>query len=225
MQRTVLKQIGVILLLLITATACIAALDWDLQLARRFYRPGEGFYLGGRQPWRLLYRYGEWPAFLTGAGALLVFLAGFAIPRLMKLRLAALFLALTLVIGPGLVVNVLLKGEWGRPRPRHLAELGGTMAFHQPWQPGPVLRNASFPAGHPAAAFYLSAPYFLLRRNRPRQARIWLYGGALFGILMGAARIVQGGHFLSDVLWSAGLVYLTMLLLAALLRLDDRPSC
>lgn len=222
MTTTWVRQSALILVLLVAATVSIAAFGWDLTLARHFYRPDEGFYLGGEQPWSLLYRYGERPAYIVGGAALLVYLGSLVTARMLKYRLAALFLALSLVIGPGLVVNSLLKGEWGRPRPRHLVELGGTMQFHQPWQPGPVPRNASFPAGHPAAAFYFSAPYFLLRKSRPRQARWWLYGGALFGILMGAARIVQGGHFLSDVIWSAGLVYLTMLILAALLKLDER---
>lgn len=224
MSTTLVRQLALILFVLVAATAGIAAMDWDLALARRFYRAGDGFYLGGEQPWSLLYRYGERPAYLVGIAALLVYLGSFVTTRMLRYRLAALFLALSLVIGPGLVVNSLLKGQWGRPRPRHLVELGGTMQFHQPWQPGPVPRNASFPAGHPAAAFYFSAPYFLLRTTRPRQARYWLYGGALFGILMGAARIVQGGHFLSDVLWSAGLVYMTMMLLAALLKLDERMA-
>lgn len=222
MTVTWVRQSVLILVLLMAATACIAAFDWDMTLARYFYRPDQGFYLADRQPWQLLYRYGEKPAFMLGSAALLTYLAGFVTTRMVRYRLAALFLALVLVIGPGLVVNSLLKGQWGRPRPRHLVELGGTMQFHQPWQPGPVPRNASFPAGHPAAAFYFSAPYFLLRKSRPRQARWWLYGGALFGIMMGIARIVQGGHFLSDVIWSAGLVYLTMLILAALLKLDER---
>ncbi len=222
MTTTWVRQSVLILVLLVAATVCIAAFGLDLTLARYFYRPGEGFYLGNEQPWQFLYRHGERPAYLIGITALLVYLASFVTTRMVRYRLAALFLALSLVIGPGLVVNSLLKGEWGRPRPRHLVELGGTMQFHQPWQPGPVPRNASFPAGHPAAAFYFSAPYFLLRKSRPIQARWWLYSGALFGIMMGIARIVQGGHFLSDVVWSAGLVYLTMLILAALLRLDER---
>jgi membrane-associated PAP2 superfamily phosphatase len=50
-----------------------------------------------------------------------------------------------------------------------------------------------------------------------------LWGGLVYGCIMGMARIIQGGHFLSDVLWSAGFVYLTALVLAAWL-LPDEPS-
>jgi len=95
------------------------------------------------------------------------------------------------------------------------------MAFHQPWQPGPAPKNASFPAGHPTVAFYMSAPYFILRKKRERrQALLWLWGGILYGVVMGVARIIQGGHFVTDVIWSAGFVYLTAMALASLLRLD-----
>jgi membrane-associated PAP2 superfamily phosphatase len=38
---------------------------------------------------------------------------------------------------------------------------------------------------------------------------------------VGAARVLQGAHFVSDVVWSAGVVYITALVLSRLLRLDD----
>jgi len=41
---------------------------------------------------------------------------------------------------------------------------------------------------------------------------------------MGVARMVQGGHFPSDVLWAGGMVYLVGLSLYYLLRLDQEAS-
>jgi membrane-associated PAP2 superfamily phosphatase len=99
------------------------------------------------------------------------------------------------------------------------------MAFHQPWAPGPAPNNASFPAGHPSVAFYLSAPYFVLRERRQRrQALLWLWGGILFGVVMGMARIIQGGHFVTDVIWCSGFVYLTALVLVSVMRLEIKPG-
>ena len=51
-------------------------------------------------------------------------------------------------------------------------------------------------------------------------------GGLLFGVLMSVARITQGAHFLSDTLWSWGMVQLTAVALYYLLRLDrdETPS-
>ena len=41
-----------------------------------------------------------------------------------------------------------------------------------------------------------------------------------YGILMGVARMAQGGHFPSDVLWAWGMVYLVGVALYYLLRMD-----
>ncbi|WP_321495089.1 hypothetical protein [uncultured Desulfobacter sp.] len=41
---------------------------------------------------------------------------------------------------------------------------------------------------------------------------------------MGLGRIVQGAHFASDVLWSAGFVYYTGLSLAKALRLTQNAG-
>jgi membrane-associated PAP2 superfamily phosphatase len=38
---------------------------------------------------------------------------------------------------------------------------------------------------------------------------------------MGYARLAQGGHFLSDILWSWGIVWLTGLILAAFILPDQ----
>lgn len=213
-------QLVLILAVLVISTTLIVFNGWDMQLASRFYVPGSGFPFGNLQPWKTLYLYGEWPAYVIGGAALLVYLTGFFKQDLLRFRAAALFISLLLVIGPGLLANWGFKDHWGRPRPRQVIQFGGTMTFHQPWQPGPAPKNASFPAGHPTAAFYMSAPYFVLRRTKSRQALLWLWGGFAFGIIMGAARIIQGGHFLSDVVWSAGFVYIPAIVLVYVLRLD-----
>ena len=61
--------------------------------------------------------------------------------------------------------------------------------------------------------FYLSTFYFLWRRRRPRRAGLALAGAVALGSATGMARMVAGGHFLSDVLWSAYLVGMVNLLL------------
>lgn len=220
MKKTTIWSIVIILASLITATAFIAALGWDMRLARQYYVPASGFPIGDLQPWSFLYHFGEWPAFLMGGAGLLVWLGGFGWRRLQRFRRVGLFLALLLIIGPGILANTIFKDNWGRPRPRQLLEMGGTFSFYQPWQPGPAPKNASFPAGHPTVAFYMSAPYFFLREKERCKALFWLWGGLLYGMFMGLARIIQGGHFLSDVVWSAGFVYISAIILADLLKLE-----
>jgi membrane-associated phospholipid phosphatase len=57
--------------------------------------------------------------------------------------------------------------------------------------------------------FFLMMPYFICRRHRLTRSRawIWLVVGIVAGSVMGWARMVQGGHFLTDVMWSGGMTY------------------
>lgn len=219
------RSFFILLFTLIAATLLCVLTNADIRTSALFYQPGMGFPIGDLQPWRALKGYGEWPAFAMGAIAALIVVAGFFRPSLARFRRQALFIALLLIIAPGILANSVFKDHWGRPRPRQVDLFGGSMAFHQPWQPGPAPKNASFPAGHPTVAFYMSAPYFILReKKRRRQAMLWLWGGILYGVVMGIARVIQGGHFVTDVIWSAGFVYLTAMVLASMMRLDDVPE-
>lgn len=212
MRRTII----LLVVFLVCSTAVCVFFDVDLHMASLFYLPGEGFPIGKKQPWNALYRFGEYPAYIMGTVCLLLGIASFFRPNLYSIRLKVLYVAIVLIIGPGILVNTVFKGYWGRPRPVHVKTFGGKFSFHQPWQPGPASKNASFPAGHPSAAFYMSTPYFTLRENKQRRkALLWLWGGIFFGVTMGIARIVQGGHFVTDVIWSAGFVYLTCIVLAS----------
>jgi lipid A 4'-phosphatase len=110
-----------------------------------------------------------------------------------------------------LVVNAVFKEHWGRARPRDITEFGGTRTF----TPAFVIsdqceRNCSFVSGHASLPFAFAALGFLLRRRR------WaIYAGAAaFGGLVGFGRIVQGAHFLSDVVFSGVFVFLVAYLLA-----------
>ncbi|MDA8415226.1 MAG: phosphatase PAP2 family protein [Desulfobacteraceae bacterium] len=215
------RSFFILIVALIAATLLCVLTNADIRATSLFYQPGVGFPIGKLQPWWFLYRFGEYPAFGMGTVALLLVVAGFFKPTLARFRRPALFVALLLIIAPGILANVVFKDHWGRPRPGDVDIFGGTMAFHQPWLPGPAPKNASFPAGHPTVAFYMSAPYFILReKKRRRQALLWLWGGILYGIVMGVARVIQGGHFVTDVIWSAGFVYLTAMVLASSMRPD-----
>jgi membrane-associated PAP2 superfamily phosphatase/uncharacterized membrane protein YbhN (UPF0104 family) len=209
-------------LVLVAATALITFTDLDRETARLFYLQGAGFVAGDRLPWRTLYRYGEWPALFLVAGALLVLAAGFAQAGLRRYRRACVFLLLVYLLGPGLLINGMLKTHWDRPRPVDVVDFGGAQPFVQlsaPTFDGPAGR--SFPSGHASVAFYLASPWFLLRSTNRRAARLWLGAGLAYGGLMGLARMVQGAHFLSDIVWSWGIVHLLGLLLAHWLRLDQ----
>ncbi len=217
-----LRSLYVLLFSLIVATAVCVFMDADITMARLYYQPGVGFPIGKLQPWKFLYDFGVYPAYAMGTISLLIVIAGYFRPSLLSIRRQALFVAILLIIGPGILVNSIFKDHWGRPRPVHVDLFGGNLSFHQPWQPGPALKNASFPAGHPSAAFYMSAPYFVMfEKKQRRNALLWLWGGVSYGVIMGMARVIQGGHFVTDVIWSAGFVYLAALVLAAVMFPDS----
>lgn len=220
MSGRIWAEIWMTLVLLVIATGLIAQSGADLAISSLYYRNG-GWPIGDLFPWKLLYRIDRTPALLLVSVWLVMALRSVWSPALRRWRRTALFMALVLAIGPGLLVNTVLKDHWGRPRPREVTMFGGNKPFLHPWQPGVSGQGRSFPSGHASAAFFLCVPYFVYRRRRPALASAWLAGGTLFGAAMSAARIVQGGHFLSDTLWAFGVVWLTALVLAALLLRDD----
>lgn len=226
MQRNPWYEVIVITASLVAITGLIAISGLDLLVSSHFYNNGQ-WPLGEQFPWKLLYRIDRYPALLLATAGLWV--ATTSLIKKTKWNRKArsgVFLVLFLALGPGLLVNTVFKDGWGRPRPREIVQFGGSKQFLQPWQKGITGQGRSFPSGHSSAAFFMSAPFFIYRRRRPRLARGWLAGGICFGLLMSFARISQGGHFLSDILWAFGMVYLTGLLLSAAMGLDraDKPS-
>ena len=158
-----------------------------------------------------------------GTGGLVVWIASFLWPRKLECwRDEGLFYGLLLIIGPGILINSVLKPYWGRPRPNALVEFGGQREFLPVWVWGRGQDESSFPSGHASMGFCLMAPAFVHYRRRPRLARCFLLLGLLSGCLMGLTRVVAGGHFPSDVLWAGGLIYFTALLIAAPFRFGIR---
>ncbi|HHB76481.1 MAG TPA: phosphatase PAP2 family protein [Desulfobulbus sp.] len=209
-----------VIILLIGLSLLIFMSNADLRIARMAVEANNqwpGLY---HQPWLFLYKAAPVPGILLAIGAFVVLCAGFIYSSLKKYRRQSVFPILLLALGPGLLVNVILKDHLGRPRPQELVEFGGRQHFVQFWQPGPAGRNSSFPCGHASIAFFLMAPWFIYRRRRRSLALCFLWLRLSFGLLVGVTRIMQGGHFLSDVLWAGGLVYITGELLSWLCLAD-----
>ena len=221
--REVLKDFLAPLALLFALTALIAWTGADLFLESLFYRPGSGWIHADQNPWKFLYDFGLLPTNAIAACSVAVAAAGFFSARARLYRKRAVFMLLLVLLGPVLLGSSLIKERWGRPRPHQVQLFGGDKAFHQVWERGERGDGRSFPSGHASTACYLIAPFFLLRRSSPKWARIALAAGLSYGVLMGIARMVQGGHFASDVLWSGGLVYLFGLSLYYLMGLDKAP--
>ena len=122
-------------------------------------------------------------------------------PLLGVTRRVALYVVLTLAIGPGLVVNAGLKDNLGRPRPSTIQEFGGPNTYVRPLVPSRQCDdNCSFASGHGALGFW---PVALALLAPPRWRRPAIMAALAFGVVVGSVRIMQGGHFLSDVVAAA----------------------
>jgi membrane-associated PAP2 superfamily phosphatase len=141
-------------------------------------------------------------------GALVLVLLSYSNPQLKPYRRKAGYFVLLVLLGAGLLVNLVFKDNWGRPRPVHLSHFSGQYAYVPPLK----LANTpdkSFSCGHCAAVFSAFALYFLARRHKG----LYLSLALILGVIMSAARLASGGHFLSDALWSAYVMFLTAWLL------------
>jgi membrane-associated PAP2 superfamily phosphatase len=111
-----------------------------------------------------------------------------------------LFILSTLAVGPGLIVNLILKDHWGRPRPWRVDVFGGDQPFVGVWRiTHECSTNCSFVSGEASSAIWMITLVVLLpERWRPLGLRI-IVGLA---VLLSLNRIAMGGHFLSDTLLS-----------------------
>jgi membrane-associated phospholipid phosphatase len=113
---------------------------------------------------------------------------------------AMVFLALTMALGPGLLVNTALKDHAHRPRPVQVKEFDGKSDFRPFYRfDGACHSNCSFVSGETSAAVWLVAPAMLA----PVAWEPLAIGGALaFGLMIGLLRMGFGHHFPSDVVFA-----------------------
>lgn len=213
--RGALWDIALPAFFLLAVTAVFRLTDLDMSIQKCFYRPdAEGGFNQYAQPWLFIYQYGNWPSVITAIAAGAILVVGFFYRPLSKHRRDAAFVLALLLVGPLLLVNVLFKDHWGRPRPRELLAFNpesdnpeNRRAFLPVGVIGDSGRNSSFPSGHASGAFFMMFPYFLLRDKRKGWAAFFLALGLAYGALSGLGRVIQGGHFATDVIWAAGFVY------------------
>ena len=203
---TVLFLFGVVI------SAIINLEGWDLAVSTALHEPtlGEsGWLLGKMSPWAAFYRLGEYPAVIMAiaafVGYILTLIGKF--PR--KYAKPFLVIVLTVILGPGLIVNGILKPFWGRPRPADTVMFGGKEPYRGVFQPAGPGGGKSFVCGHCANAFAVASgvsffPYC------PGLAGLFLGVGLTMGTLGSFARIAQGGHYLTDTVW-AGIIVLSII--------------
>lgn len=198
------------ILSLIAVTVPFWISDIDLHVQSFLYDSSSGSWKFGDNFFvLLLYKYGTLVPLGLGVIAACAAAASFFSGQFRKNRKPALLFLFVFLVGPGLVVNVILKGYMGNPRPREVVEFGGKWHYSKPLVPGTPGKGHSFPCGHASAGFMVAVMYFYLRHRDKSAANTMLITGTAYGALMGLGRMAQGAHFLSDVIWAGGIVLIT----------------
>lgn len=191
----------------------------DLAISNYYFQPTQSFQ--SNEFFTFLYNYGLIPAQLLFSSAAVMLFLGCFFKKWKKWHTPALVLVLSLLIGGGLIVHEMFKEHWGRPRPKQVIEFGGTQPFRPYYEPNffhQLEPSKSFSCGHCTMGFYFFSPALLARRLNYRKT-FWaaLLIAFALGISLSFARIVQGGHFFSDTLVSAIVMWLSAYLTVQLL--------
>ena len=199
---TYLKQPRARLLLLcfLASSLLLAAFPaLDIRISRLFF-DGTGFHLANLWWVRLLQGSVGYAVGLSLASVVILY----AFNRKSRRQVCGVtgrtvvYLSLVLLLGAGLIVNVLLKNTFGRARPRNIEEFGGAQHFTGAFVVSEeCATNCSFSSGDGAGAFFLVAMAWALSRKRAV-----LLAALGFGVLVSFSRVAAGAHFLSDIVVS-----------------------
>jgi len=179
----------------------------DITISSLFYNVEDTFYLSNE--WWIKAIYHSVKFFIIGV---LLFFIGlstynhFKQTTLLHVNFKkTAFLLLVLALGPGLIVNWVFKENFGRARPQNTAIFGSEKEF----TPAFIISNqcetnCSFSCGHASGAFFAIALALLATKRRA----FYLSLAIGYGFVVGLGRIIQGGHFFSDVIVSFFVVFI-----------------
>jgi membrane-associated PAP2 superfamily phosphatase len=216
------NPIAACLLAVAAASALFLAFQGiDLRFSDLFYRTKGGFWLRRNDALGLFRATNDILLAIIVAGliaSVAVKLARPERPSMVPPNIVV-FLLSTLVLGPLLLVNVILKNTWGRPRPIQVDAFGGDAPYVEVWRITDwCAANCSFVSGEASSAIWLVAVALVLPKSVRAPAVV---AAVAYALLLSLNRIAFGGHFLSDVLISFGL---TLLLVAVVHRaVIERP--
>jgi membrane-associated PAP2 superfamily phosphatase len=220
MERELRVLVFVLLAFLAAATLIsLVGPNADLAVAGLFYDPATNrFAIHFGSPFGYLRDNGR-VAIATCIGlVLLAALSPLSIRWLPKVSArSAVALTLALLLGPGLMVNGILKPYGGRPRPGEVMQFGGVEQFVNWWNFGGTCEaNCSFISGEVSGAAWMFGPAMLVP---PPWRTAAIAAVAVFTLTISLQRMASGGHFFTDVLF-AWLVSIVLIL--AMNRLVER---
>lgn len=140
------------------------------------------------------------------------------IPRQIWLFVGSVFL-----FGPGLLVNTILKDNWGRARPANVQEFGGDAIFTPPFLLTDQCQdNCSFVSGEGSAIASLAIVLVVVfwhafGRWRP----VYVAAITVLAVIGISLRVVKGRHFTSDSIFAVLFSALVVIAAYRIFRIRD----
>ncbi len=173
----------------------------DLWASGLFFDPATGDFPAATNAFlRRLRSLGPYLVWLIALGSLTILIVKLIWPERPPLVPLGkpLFLLITLILGPGLLANGILKAHSGRPRPRYVDVFGGDLPYVEVWRFTDYCKsNCSFVSGEGSSGAWLLALALVLPLGW-RKPAFWVT--ALIGLALSINRVAFGGHFLSDTI-------------------------
>jgi lipid A 4'-phosphatase len=205
--------------------------QWDLEVAKMVFVDGQFVADRGGLVHQLRMLFWNLSLLVFIAAVLAVSLAhSYAWPRRVLPVRAWNVVLWGFLLGPGILVNVILKGFSQRARPVDLLSFGGDRFYAPIGQfSGQCARDCSFVSGEVSGttAFCL-AGVIMIQHHRarlgPKMARLLYAMLALIFVFVFGHRVLSGGHFMSDALLAGLLTALVFVFVAALWPQDPQSG-
>jgi len=203
----------------------------DLWVSGQFYNPEKGgFWLKENNILMAFYYIVKYSRYVLPVCfiALLIFNTVFNRKFILNNK-EIIFLTIVLLLGPVLMTGI-FKDNWHRARPVHTVNFGGEYVFTPAFKISESCPKDcySFVSGHAAMGFYFTAFALVLPYGAPKKRRVIYISLLLFGAVISFSRVMQGQHYLSDVVFGGLFTLIIMHLVYGLMFhwrfLDHNPD-
>jgi lipid A 4'-phosphatase len=200
----------VLIIFIILAIFVTVGPELDVYISSLFFNEDKKFLIESYYPISILFRKILLPLLLIYIFVLPFILRFFPLEKIYfgyKFSLSEIFYVwISGIVTMLLVVNIVLKNMWGRARPNDVSYFSGFQDF-TPWYKitNSCAFNCSFVSGDSSVGFLLVIFYFITKKS------VYLYLGLILGSVLGFIRIIAGGHFFSDIIFSQIVVTVTIL--------------
>lgn len=212
------KQQVILCILLLAAILLLETYtNIDLRIQNLFYSADSGWIISpeAHRRWSFIFYKGiKNLVIAAGIISLLIFVASYKLPRLLRLRHPALLLFLSIVFVPLIVAGS--KQLTNVYCPDQLEIYGGRFPRAGVLERYPegfvqLKRGKCFPAGHATVGFALMMLYFCFEKRR--QKIIALSAAITAGWITGTYQMLRGEHFLSHTLFTMVASWLVIIII------------